>query len=62
MERCGRRFATANIGDGNYIVRRVFGDKERAGFDRGSIERMDDEALVGRVLERGGGFLALRGG
>jgi hypothetical protein len=40
-------------------MRRIFGDKESAGFSGCPVERVHDETLVGGMLERGRGLLPL---
>ena len=45
----------------NYVLGDIVGDEERAGFRGRAVQRMDDEALIGGVLERGRGLRFLRG-
>ena len=48
-----------DIHDGNNAVGRIFGDEECTCLGGGAVKRMDDQALVGGMLERGRRFVSL---
>ena len=57
LERGRRRFAAANGRDRNALVGCVRCNGESTGLGGRAVERVDDKALVGRVLERRRGLL-----
>ena len=62
LERSDGCFASAYIGNRDGPVRRICSDQKGAGFRWRPVERMNDKALVTRMLERGRRLLPLPGG
>ena len=60
--RGGMRFAAAYGYVRNSILKDVIGDEECAASGSSAVKCVDDEALVGRVLERRGGPFAFHCG
>ena len=55
-----RRCSANAYGRGkDYVLGNRISDQERPGLDGRAIKRMDDEALLGGMLERGGRLAAL---